>query len=401
MKNLKFLVLFGVLATAVSACSDTTYTPNAFTNSGLNSGYNNNYRPTNTNGAYTANGTNPCGSSAFSMQPSGVPCNGSGMMVNPYINSGCTTCGGGARVGVQANWMWSWQARLNAGFYYNYSYNNCLLRRTVTWTPVSCACIKAPCDCNLVVQQASNSQQFHPIAYQGPGYPGSSTPGANPSGSTPPADPNASAADPNAPAASGTVEKGPGVNPPGLDPSGIDPSEKPLSITIANDDAEELFKRLAKEKDATFTGKGTHLVGKLYDCTEQSGGALSKKQYMCDLDIHVTDGKIYEKHPVGEKGQARAKDSKPYESKDLKIGGQGTAANEAVITIRGKIASYLYDKMTAAAVDATLPGDANTAVRMKTGTDLKCYETSKTLNPERECQIRLQADTGEGISPAS
>jgi hypothetical protein len=280
-----------------------------------------------------------CSEGAYSPN-SGTPYLGNGMNQFGQVNPGIPQNGMMPGMNPLMNpmmdpfGMMGAQARLNGGFYFNGFWNmGCGMRRTTSYTPQQCACAQAPCDCQQQSQQCSGT---------------------------------------------------------------INADSKTLPLTLTGADARALYQRLAREEVDTKNRDKTKVrTGTVIKCMKDGRGKKDK-DYACDFDISVADGRVFEFYPVGKPGAAAQASDSAYSGTNLEIGGAQLNTNEAIVKLRGRIAAHLFKKMGMEAKPGNIAG--NTAANIKNGMNLKCFETLATAEPITECQIKLRVETGEVIS---
>ena len=287
-----------------------------------------------------------CSEGAYSPN-SGTPYLGAGMNQFGMNQPGVIQNGVNPMMNPMANpmmnpMMMTAQARMNAGFYFNGFWNmGCGIRTGVAYTADQCACVQAPCDCKKVMQQCQNG---------------------NTSGGT----------------------------------DGINCDSKTLPLSLTGADARALYNRMAREEVETGKrGKTRIKTGTVIKCFKDGKGKRDEN-YACDFDIAVADGRLYEYYPVGRPATAGTASDSVYAGSSLEIGGQYLNTNEALIRLRGRIAATLYKKLGTEAKPGNIGG--STAANIKSGMNLKCFETLTTATPITECQIKLRVETGEVIS---
>ncbi len=346
MKNLKILALLSVLSVSLFACSEGTSTPTAGSpytyNQGTTAnpyGYPNqtgingyNYNPYLQNQGVYPNTTYPNTVNTNTQIPQGVN-------PNAFLQY---------QSQMQAQAMFSCQARMSPYFYYQSSWNNnCGVRRQVTYTPSSCACIKAPCNCQQVISQCNNTTTTTTTT--------TSTVGTD----------------------------------------GIDTNSKTLPLSLTGADAKAIYERLAKEEEDTNNRSKTKIrTGTIIKCMKDGKGK-NNEDYACDFDIAIADGRIYEIYPVGKIGQPDVASDSVYSGKNLQIGGTGLNTNEALIKITGKIADYLFKKLPGDAKPGVITSGSTTAANIKSGLNIKCYQTTATVDLITECSVKIRVESGE------
>jgi hypothetical protein len=257
---MKFLAVFGFLAAIASGCADNTYNPN--TQLGYSAYRNNAYGYNYTNGNYGYTQYSP-----LNQSPNGY--------YNPYIMNYSNYCQANSQARyqmyLQSQYMWSVQ--MNAGIYYQVnSPNTCSYRRFPTYTPSRCACVRAPCDCELVLSQYETRYRMS-HTHTSTSYDSGST------SSSETHQHHATSYDD--PSSSGGNER-------------LSKNNESLNHFIAkprmnNDDSRELYNRL--EKTAEKDGDNLFKTGLNYSCFK-----TKKDEYRCDFEIDMVTGAIQQYH---------------------------------------------------------------------------------------------------------
>lgn len=355
MKNNLFAAVFVALVTLLSACSESGSVPNQGLaanglqqpgpygyQTGLNPGYNNNL-------GYNQNTYNPY----LQYQ------NGNYNQLNMQAQM---------QLQLRANAMFTCQARLNPYFYYtNMNSNNCTVRTQPTYTPYSCACIQAPCDCAKVVSQVRSQCRYTPVT----------TTRTN------------TRDDDDDTRTSNTVDN-----------DGIDTNTKTLLLTVYGADARALYERLAREeKDVQGRKKAHTRTGTNYKCMKDGNKdeasddhKKTEDYYACDIDIVKSDGTVYEQHPIGKLDNAMLSGVE-YSGKNV----TASAGGNGSIRVTGAAAKDLYKKLSPAGKDGTPDVINGAKVNVKLGKQAKCHITTATSSPVAECIITLKIDTGEAL----
>jgi len=369
MKTITRLAAILSLSVALFSCSEGNYTPvtqpnavgaqtgyynNNGLNNGFNPGFNNGFNPGFNNGIYT------------------------GVGVNPYFTQNAFTYNSlSAQMRVQFNTqaanMFSCAARATPNYFYfqQSQMNNCAVRRAPTYTPSSCACYQAPCNCEQVVAQV---QTQCGVAYMSDhnGHPTVSSSGS-----------------------SGGCSSGcGGGSTSGSTDSGINENIKTLPISIKNADAKALYIRLAKEEVDTKNSTKTKIrTGMNYKCMMDNKGK-NDSDYACDIDLSPNDGTVYQMYPLGNPGVAAIVNPAIYNGTNVSIGGPGFNPDEGTIKVQGSGAAFMFKKLTATATAGTVDLAQTVQASIKLGKQVKCYQTTGTSSPVTECLVKISSTTG-------
>jgi hypothetical protein len=348
MKSLKGLTVVLTLSIALFACSEGNYTPTT-TPYGVTG---------NQTGLY--NNNNPM-----------VP--GSNQFFNPYLaNPQYNQMSAQAqfRIQTQSQNMFSCAARATPYFYaFTSSNSNCAVRRQPTYTPSSCACYQAPCNCAQVITQAqSQCGTLYSSDHNGNRV-GTVSVGSSNSGS-------------------GTVSTSSASD-------GINAESSTSLLTITNEDAAALYNRLAKTPEETNNSTKTKIrTGSNYKCMMDNKGRHAS-DFSCDIDIASVDGTVYQQYPVGQTGVSTLQNPELYNGKNVQVGGPGLNPDEGVIKVQGRPAEKLFAKLSAAVTDGTIDLEQRVSAKVKQGKQVKCYQTVNTTSPVTECQVKVNTVTGE------
>ncbi|MBC7396005.1 MAG: hypothetical protein H7333_01060, partial [Bdellovibrionales bacterium] len=274
-------------------------------------------------------------------------------------------------------------------------YNNCVVRRQVTYTPTSCGCMTTQCDCAQVVQRLRaqaprvTTTETTTVTETSPSTSAStcsSSPGSSCS-STAGTTTTVTAETPATTATAGTDEQ-------------ANASVLPISLTGA--DARALYVRLSKapEEKKLANGKTTLRAGAQYVCM-MDGKGKKDENYACDIDIVQDQGAIVGIYPPKPSALRALKDDAVYRGKNVVCGAEALAMNEATITIQGPAAQRLFRKMIQEAKPGTIDVEQKIQATIKTGSNLKCYTTINTNPVTTECVMKANTDTGEIIANVS
>ena len=269
-------------------------------------------------------------------------------------------------------------------YYYQQSQtNNCAVRRTVSYTPSSCACIQAPCDCEQVVQQIRTRNASHCTVLYSSDSHGNPTAGVSSSTSS------------NEPSSSSSTGIGSSSSPGSTaGTSGINENSTTLPLSITGADARALYERLAREEEETNNDTKTKIrTGANYKCMQDYRGRHDR-DFACDIDVSVADGTVYQLYPMGQNGQADLSSPTAYQGPNVQIGGTGLSPEEGFIKVQGQGAKFLYKKLTSAVTQGTIDTAGQIAANIKLGKNVKCYETTGTASPVNECEIKINSTTG-------
>lgn len=347
MKVFKMFALFSSLSVMLVACSENRYTPTVtapVVNPGLNS---NNYP----NGAFN---TNP----SIAQYP------------NPYLSYNSQyysslSIHAQYRLRVSSQSMFSCAYRRSPTFYsYTSPSSSCAYRRQPTYTPNSCACVAAPCNCGLVLEQVRNRCFPQDDRAPAPDYIGSGS----------------SVTSPDYISTNGSVPT-----------NGLDENSQIAYLSFRGRDARALYERLAKHAEDTHNKTQTKMrSGVNYKCM-MDGSGQSNSDYVCDIDVSVANGKVYQISPVGVDGPSALNATPAYHGTSIRIGENGLNPMEAFLKVDDKPAAFIYKKLRVTETMGTNP-EQTLSASIKTGQQIKCYKTSST---KAECFIKVSVLTGE------
>ena len=449
MMKIKSLGILGMLSLVLLACSESSYTPVGTTANGqiAPNGVVNPYQtgygqPVNgqpyVNGQPNVNGPVYNPNSPFN-QPNNV---------NPYIlgqNPMQMNAQAQMQFQLHVAAMSSCQARLQAPyFYYQKSIsNNCAFARQVTYTPNSCACYKAPCNCERVIEQvrahcpsvqrtqtttvetettttttaptcrtgcatASATAPTAPTTSTAPSAP------AAPSTSTGPVAPVSVATAPAAPAATEHPDAVTAAHPCGATPCGVNEMDEGANLvipTILNEDAQALYQRLAKRAEPVKDAKGnktTTLIGKNYKCIMEGKGK-KPSEYACEMVISGAAGAVMMQDPESPSGLTALKSPGIFSGPAVNAGGPPLSMNEGIITIDGDKAKIIYNKMNAEEKPGTFDKEQTVQALVKTTQHIKCSATLGAVSSHAaaptddkllyKCTLHIKLDDGSVLAP--
>ena len=245
--------------------------------------------------------------------------------------------------------MFTYQSRQSPFFYLpSYSYQNCQVRSQPTYTPTSCSCFRAPCDCVAVLNDYRNSCSYNNTIRI---------------------------------TTSTTVKDS---------TNGYNKNPPLLFLSITGIDAEALFNSL--EIKTEKHSKAQIRTGLNVKCSKSSDSKTKTDEYACDFDVEKATGTVYQQSLPGDSTSSDKDDSnaKPYYGPNVTI----TADGKATIMIQGKASVDLFEKLNASASDAKLPTDPVTPAKVKSLKNLTCYQ-SVARHPITECYVSVNAKTGE------
>ena len=281
---------------------------------------------------------------------------GSNFVGNPFLqsqNAGYAQFGVSAQFNLQlqSQAMYTTQFRQNSQFYLpNYTSQNCQVRTQPTYTPTSCSCTIAPCNCQQVLDQYRAIFEST-VTTQG-----------------------------------STLNTG--------SRNGVNPNSPTLFISITGVDARALYERL--EVQADENGKTpTVLTGTNIKCMKDEDGSKDS-DYACDLDVQKSSGVVNAQDPVSSPDTSVVLPNAPYQGDNVTVNANG----QAMITITGKAAEDLYAGLTDPASESYLPSDPGTSASSKTGKQIECYR-SVDRHPITECTMQENTSTGEILNVQS
>jgi hypothetical protein len=350
MMKLNRLVMIALGAVMMTACSQNSNPTYPYANNGYGTQYG--YNQT---GLYN-NGYNQTGLyNNYSMN---------GYAVNPFVNYSYTS-GYNAQASLQAQAMFSINFRAaTPNFYYpNYANNNCMMRSQVNYTPSSCACVVAPCNCQQVLTQIRQecNQTRTRVTRR------------------------------TTRTSSDDRETDDRSN----DEVVTTNTSKRMSLSVLNGDARALYERLAKEEQ-TLQNKSKIRTGTNYKCF-LSGKAKNDSSYACDFDLNLEDGSLYQFYPSGKPGQPVITNSTLFTGKNVTVGGPGLAPEEGFIKFGGNMAAAVFKRLPGQSTTGSIDGQGKVQAEIKIGQSVKCYKTTNTATPTVECTVKIKTDSGDAL----
>ncbi len=271
---------------------------------------------------------------------------------NPYLmnqngNFGQLNAQAQFQLQFQAQAMYSYQHRTDGFFYLpSYTMNNCQVRSQPTYTPTSCACFSAPCNCAEIIDTLRSTCSYDTTIHV---------------------------------SATETVKD---------TTNGYNPNSPLLFLTISGDDAKAIYETLqikVEQNDKANVRTGVNM--KCSESEDKSGA----KEYACDFDMEKATGIVYQQSPAGE-----AVESDPSLPTATHNGPNVTLTADGIasVKVQGKAAIDLYNKVNSSVSDSVLPTDASVSAKEKAGKQVTCFQ-SVARHPITECFLELNAKTGE------
>jgi hypothetical protein len=409
MMKFKSQILCSVLAVLATACSDGTFNPTVgagyntgLFNNGLNNGlngFNNGFN----NGGFFNGGFNTNGMPCNWNQTNMGACNPySSMSYSSYYNPYLMYYNQMYQPGAQAALAWRAQLmfnpgfRINSGLYYPDSpYSNVYVAQYPSYTPTSCACAMAPCDCESILSQLHHSGRYSRriermnnrierrngrILRRIGRLSGRLSPTYHADGCYPSSLSNCSKVvvqevvvpDPS------TGSRAQNQN------SNTD--QKFFAMEIRGEDAKQLYIRLAMSPESIGDG-ATKLTGKHYWCSKDK-----KENYICQLDFDLDSGTLKEQYSresnAGEPALSNPNAANGYQGLEVTI--KRETPGLAILTLPSRLIQNAFDKLNDA--DGK---DKNTDDLIVDLDLFRIIKTETSSGPTYAIEVRVNTATGK------